>query len=96
MSVFNSTFSQITVNLDDLFGFLVQQLVQGFEHDFKLVFGLGAEIFELFAQLGIVDDELPEPGEGPHDLDVDLDCFFTAQDAGHHGYALLGKGMNFF
>jgi hypothetical protein len=37
--------------------------------------------------------QLPQPNERPHDLNVDFNRLRAAQGAGEHGYALLGEGM---
>jgi len=47
---------------------------------------------EFSGQIFVRRENLPEPDEGPHNLNVDSNSTPAVQDAGKHGHTLLGEG----
>src|SRR5262249_25601118 len=67
------------------------QLANRVEHDADLRVVLLLERLELALEVGVRLEQLPQPYERTHDLDVDLDRALAAQHAGEHRDALLGE-----
>jgi hypothetical protein len=70
-----------------------QELPDGFKNDLKLSIVFFLYLFDLPSQIFMGSQDLSKPGEGPHDLNIDLDGPFTIENAGKHGNAIFGEGI---
>lgn len=60
----------------------------GVEDNFELRIILLFKLSETSGQLLVGRDHLPQPHEGPHNFDIDLNRSFALEYAGEHGDAL--------
>ena len=71
----------------------IHDLADCIEDDLELAVILAFQILQLFCQFGVAGENSAKSNKGAHDLDVHLDCTWTAQHARQHRDALFGEGV---
>lgn len=58
-----------------------------------VTFYLALQLRQFLGKLRMAGQYFPKPNKNPHDRNVHLDGPFAVQNAGKHGYSLLGKSV---